>query len=419
MILDFQPYQGHRRKLVLAFDVGTTLSSTSYCVLEPGLVPEGKDVTSFPAQELISESSMIPTVLYYGTEGHVNAVGAEVLQEGIFEQAEQEGWVKAEWRITHGNNRFMLHICPKGRENTTITQNIPPLPPGKTVVQVLADYIFYLYNCVKSHIKNTHPNRANLWASFESHETEIVLSHPNTWDEWQQAQMREAVALAKLARVDNAVPENVHLISEGEANLWFALKHCLLPENTMEGGARVVIVDAGRCTIDISTYQKRVGDVKFEEVSAPKCHFNGSIFVGIRARLYIEALLKDSDYIKDLDRILRYFDQKTLLCFSNDKEPEFLTFGSTHDKDIRVGIRGGQLRLLGKEVAKVFEPSIECIVSAVEEETDGVTHVELQRRLGHRGLWVVRSSRNANVSQKLIVSALLRAECEGSTWYMQ
>ena len=40
-----QPYHGARRKLVLAFDVGTTYSGISYSILDPGEVPEIKGVT--------------------------------------------------------------------------------------------------------------------------------------------------------------------------------------------------------------------------------------------------------------------------------------------------------------------------------------------------------------------------------------
>jgi hypothetical protein len=39
-----QPYSGAYRKLVLAFDVGTTFSGISYSILDPGLVPEIKGV---------------------------------------------------------------------------------------------------------------------------------------------------------------------------------------------------------------------------------------------------------------------------------------------------------------------------------------------------------------------------------------
>lgn len=51
----------------------------------------------FPAHELVSGASKIPTILYYDQSGKVRAVGAEAAREGILETAEDEHWVKAEW----------------------------------------------------------------------------------------------------------------------------------------------------------------------------------------------------------------------------------------------------------------------------------------------------------------------------------
>ena len=39
------PYSGSSRKLVLAFDVGTTFSGVAYAFLDPGQVPEIRPVT--------------------------------------------------------------------------------------------------------------------------------------------------------------------------------------------------------------------------------------------------------------------------------------------------------------------------------------------------------------------------------------
>jgi len=47
----------------------------------------------------VNGASKIPTVLYYDRHGKVTAVGAEAMQEGIFEQAEENDWTKAEWYV--------------------------------------------------------------------------------------------------------------------------------------------------------------------------------------------------------------------------------------------------------------------------------------------------------------------------------
>ena len=36
-------------------------------------------------------------MIYYDRGGKVRAVGAESMKEGIYEVAEEENWVKAEW----------------------------------------------------------------------------------------------------------------------------------------------------------------------------------------------------------------------------------------------------------------------------------------------------------------------------------
>ncbi|KAG6885090.1 hypothetical protein C0993_005973 [Termitomyces sp. T159_Od127] len=76
------PYNGAFKKLVLAFDVGTTYSGISY---------------RYPAQEQVGGDSKIPTIIYYDRQGNVRAVGAEALREDLEITIEEEGWIKAEW----------------------------------------------------------------------------------------------------------------------------------------------------------------------------------------------------------------------------------------------------------------------------------------------------------------------------------
>ena len=43
----------------------------------------------------------------------------------------------------------------------------------------------------------------------------------------------------------------------------------------------------------------------------------------------------------------RCFDKTTKIRFSDDKQTQYIKFGSTRDKDEEVGIRFGQLKLNG------------------------------------------------------------------------
>ena len=155
-----------------------------------------------------------------------------------------------------------------GRE---LTDEIPPLPLNKTVVEVLADFLVYLLECASSYIQETHANGADLWASVED-QIHFVLSHPNGWEGAQQAQMRKAAVLAKLIPDTTAGHACLSFVTEGEASLHFAVQNGL-SIGVIENGEGVVIVDAGGGTIDISSYSKNVGEAKarFEEVAAPQC----------------------------------------------------------------------------------------------------------------------------------------------------
>lgn len=54
----------------------------------------------FPAQEQVGGDSKIPTIIYYDADGNVGAAGAEAMKEGLEDLVEEEGWTKAEWRVS-------------------------------------------------------------------------------------------------------------------------------------------------------------------------------------------------------------------------------------------------------------------------------------------------------------------------------
>ena len=103
--------------------------------------------------------------------------------------------------------------------------------------------------------------------------------------------------------------------------------------------------------------------------------------------------LSDSPYIDDLDHIIRCFDKTTKLRFRDANEPQYVKFGSARDNDEAFSIRFGQLKLLGyksdlaslylltllrTDVSIFFQPSVDCIINAVQE----------QRRLAHKSIQV-------------------------------
>lgn len=160
------------------------------------------------------------------------------MNEGIFEEAEDGGWMKVEWYVAcdaiptlrpSTQLRFKLHLRPNPQSTLDISKQLPPLPPNKTVVQVFADFLRYLFQCVESYIQQTHANGHVLWASVE-HDIDYVLSHPNGWEGFQQAQMRRAAVLAGLIPDDATGHSRISFVTEGEASLHFSMENGLPPD---------------------------------------------------------------------------------------------------------------------------------------------------------------------------------------------
>ncbi|KAK0434130.1 hypothetical protein EV421DRAFT_1356533 [Armillaria borealis] len=359
--MSWQPYQGPHQKLVIALDLGTTFSGVSYSILDPGLVPEIKGVTRFPAQENAGGDAKIPTILYYDQSGDLKAAGAEALDENVIRSAEDEGWVKY--------STFKLHLRPKWAHTKEINEAIAPLPPGKDIVEVFGDFYAYLVDCTLTFIQESHQNGADLLRSVQDR-IEFILSHPNGWEGVQQKKLRRAAVFAGLIPDDDKGHEKIHFVTEGEASLHFCIDHGL--SSYIRDGEGVMIVDAGGGTVDISTYSRTssssTNGSSFEEIVAPACIFSGSIFVTRRAESFLKKKLKGSQYEGEIELIADCFDKTTKHRFRNANEPAYIKFGTMRDTDPRLDIRSGQLKLSGSEVASFFEPSVSSIIRGIDNQ---------------------------------------------------
>ncbi|KIJ05580.1 hypothetical protein PAXINDRAFT_93272 [Paxillus involutus ATCC 200175] len=383
-MLSRQPYQGQSRKLVLAFDVGTTYSGVSYCILDPGKVPKILGVSRYPAQEHVGGDSRIPSILYYDQQGVVRATGSETSQPHIIEQAEDENWVKLEWRELHLGHMASSHIND---------DDIPPLPMGKSAAQVLGDFMRYLFTCTRTYIVESHARGVTLWRSVEN-SIEFVLMHPNGWEGLQQQQIRRAAGLAGLIPSGDEHQARIHLLTEGQAivhsyvnNIFASESNIPIacsdePEDEVEEpeSQGVVVIDAGRSTINLSAYSMKLSPpMSFEEVAPAECCLEGSGFVTQRAHAFIKDKLANSRYgaPEIVQQMKDAFDTTTRVRFRDPGEPQYIKFGTVHDKDPQYNIRSGQLKLAGEDVARFFEPSVEEIARAFEKQRRG-TAVSIQ-----------------------------------------
>ena len=122
--------------------------------------------------------------------------------------------------------RFKLHLRPNTASTREITQQLPPLPLKKKAVEILADFLRYMYTCARTYIEESHANGTALWTSIED-EIQFILTHPNGWEGFQQTQIREACVTAGLVSDTTSGRSRIAFVTEGEASLHFAIKHGL------------------------------------------------------------------------------------------------------------------------------------------------------------------------------------------------
>ena len=94
------------------------------------------------------------------------------------------------------------------------------LPYGKTIVDVFADFMRYLFDSTKALFKASEPNGEIRWNSI-SNNIALVLSHPNGWGGPQQAQLRSAAVRAGIVPDTPAGHSSVNFVTEGEASFSF------------------------------------------------------------------------------------------------------------------------------------------------------------------------------------------------------
>lgn len=119
--------------------------------------------------------------------------------------------------------RFKLHLKPKTNTTIRVGDQVSMLPPNKSLVEIFADFLEYLFVCSKTFIQETVlPDGPGFWASVEN-DIKFVLSHPNGWEGAQQSHMRRAAVLAGLVSNDRNDQDRIQFVTEGEASLHFCI----------------------------------------------------------------------------------------------------------------------------------------------------------------------------------------------------
>ena len=120
-------------------------------------------------------------------------------------------------------NRWKLHLANGELPAEAKKHMTTKLPEGKSIIDLFADFIRYLFDSTVAHIKEAEPTGDVLWTNFGPR-TELVLSHPNGWEGRQQEVMRKAVVQAEIFNEEEA-RSRVSFVTEGEASFNYCVTH--------------------------------------------------------------------------------------------------------------------------------------------------------------------------------------------------
>ena len=165
-------------------------------------------------------------------------------------------------------SRWKLHLCPKHLASSISDYNLPPLPPGKSAVDVLSDFIKYIFYCAKIYLQEHHLQFT--WSTIE-HSIEYIFTHPNGWEGVEQLYSR-AIECAGLIPSTPEGRSRVHMLTEGEASLHFYVSNLLNLETASQAAPQgVVIIDAGDVTIDLNMFSLTSFPISCEEIAPAEC----------------------------------------------------------------------------------------------------------------------------------------------------
>ena len=126
--------------------------------------------------------------------------------------------------------RWKLLLSPTELSTAMRQQMNDELPRGKTVVDMFADFMRYLFDSTKALFISSDQNGIHRWNSV-SKNIELVLTHPNGWGGPQQQQLRTAAIRASIVPDTPEGRARVHFVTEGEASFNFCAAHTHADEN--------------------------------------------------------------------------------------------------------------------------------------------------------------------------------------------
>ncbi|KAF8438549.1 actin-like ATPase domain-containing protein [Boletus edulis BED1] len=350
-------------RLSISIDFGTTFSGVAYASarIASGTIQQ---ILNWPGS--FETFRKVPTCLLYDEHGHVLAWGLEAKNASLM-----PGTFRCEW--------FKLFLEPRAlRDESAIDPRLPQLPPGKTAINLIVDFLTCLWEYAKEDITREIGAVADLNAA------DVVVTCPAAWDAKGCDLMRAAAIEAGL--VQSARAGDIHwrdrlrIITEPEA----AAVHCarLTDLHKLRPSQNFMICDAGGGTVDLACYKitgqvQQNGNLEIAEMCARSGANCGALFLDLRFRELVKTLLVDHPAHLDaasLAYFMHSFSQTDKLAFRGEIDDDtyfhFTCFNVQDPHDPSVGLINGELAIPGILIRReVFDPVVNQVLDMIEEQS--------------------------------------------------
>ncbi|KAI5867661.1 actin-like ATPase domain-containing protein [Durotheca rogersii] len=344
-----------KAQLIVGIDFGTTFSGVAFAFATNNEAKEDI-ITEWPGAGSYTKQK-IPTVLYYDQYQKVVGWGPDIAEALAPTGYPKPGVQKVEW--------FKLQLMLSG--NTYIDPiNLPPLPPGKSEIDVAADYLFKLRQAMRAALQKT------LGEVFNREERNIryYLTVPAIWNDAGKAATRAAAIQAGFLRDEN--DNRLTLVSEPEAASLFCAKTGLLNLKVHDA---ILIVDCGGGTVDLIAYEvEDENPFTVAECTAGSGDSCGSTALNrnfsniLRTKI---RKMKLPDGSKTAGRVYA----KCIMDFENRIKADFRNNGQKWAVDVGIeaefpeaGIEEGYMTFTNEEILQCFEPVVNRILELVRNQ---------------------------------------------------
>lgn len=359
-----------KAQLIVGIDFGTTFSGVAFAFATNNEAKEDI-ITEWPGAGSYTKQK-IPTVLYYDQYQKVVGWGPDIADALAPTGYPKAGVQKVEW--------FKLQLMLSG--NTYIDPiNLPPLPPGKSEIDVAADYLFKLRQAMRTALQKT------LGEVFNREERNIryYLTVPAIWNDAGKAATRAAAIQAGFLRDEN--DNRMTLVSEPEAAALFCSKTGLLKLKVHDA---LLIVDCGGGTVDLIAYEvEEENPFTVAECTAGSGDSCGSTALNRNFSNILRTKIRKMK-LPDGSKMAGRVYAKCIMDFENRIKADFRNNGQKWAVDVGIeaefpdaGIEEGYMTFTNEEILQCFEPVVNRILELVRNQ---IIAIQAQNRTDRKSV---------------------------------